>query len=170
MAFKKEESRKDNFFGIIILCAVVLLGLATVFCRLENNRKINFADRSAYRAVFLDNGEVYFGQLQKSYGNYLRLNNVYYFKVGQVVDENIQPDVQLMKLGNEIHQPKNYLDINREHILFIQELASDSKILPLMKNFDQIKASATQNQKPAETLPTEENVTTTEETTEIPAE
>ena len=166
MARKKGGAREDNFFGIIIFLTIIILGLAAIYCRITSRQSQGVARASVYRAVFLDNGEVYFGQLQNNRNGYLRLNDVYYFKVGQVIDENIQPDIQLMKLGSEIHQPKGYLDINRQHILFIQELAADSKILNLIQNFDEIKKSALQA--PAATLPAIANVTSTDDTEVLP--
>jgi len=169
MVSKKGGVKKDNFFGTMVFLTLIILGLVVISCRLDVKQKQITSSNDVYRAVFLDNGEVYFGKTYNGGKGYLRLNDVYYFKVGQVIDENIQPDVQLMKLGSEIHQPKGFLDINRQHILFIQELSADSKILNLIQNFDQIKASAAA-QTPATTLPAIENATSTEDEETAPEE
>lgn len=88
-----------------------------------------------YQAVFLDNGQVFFGKLKNTEGTYLRLENAYYTKKQdlpadateeqkQAVDNN----VSLVKVGNEVYGPENSLNIKSEQVLFWQNLKSDSKV------------------------------------------
>ncbi len=164
---KKKGTNHDRFFGRFIIYALIIIGLLAIFCQIPTtrNQAVQTVPTSAstYRAVFLDNGEVYFGLLQNNSGAYLRLTDVYYLKVNSVAaTSSAQSGVQLMKLGTELHQPKNYLDINRQHVLFIQELSADSAILNLMQNYEQIKSSFSA----PESLPVVEDTTTTPDTSD----
>ena len=40
-----------------------------------------------------------------------------------------QPEFTLIKLGGELHGPKDQMTINRNQILFIEELKADSKVV-----------------------------------------
>ena len=99
----------------------------------EKNVEVSPIASGAYQAVFLDNGQVYFGKLTRRKGDFYRLEGVYYLQFRQNPqsgDSNSvsDSDFSLIKLGNEIHAPKDYMDINKEHILFMEDLKDDSKI------------------------------------------
>lgn len=105
-----------------------------------------------WHAVFLTNGQVYFGQLSDPDAQYATLNDVYYLQVQQTqaatptappVDPN-NPDAQaqvvdapqptpprltLIKFGTELHGPKDFMRLNRDHILFWEELKPDSQVV-----------------------------------------
>jgi len=34
----------------------------------------------------------------------------------------------LLKLGNEVHGPEDQMEINREHVVFIEKLKTDGKV------------------------------------------
>ena len=89
-----------------------------------------------YYAIFLDNSQVYFGQLEDRDGDFYRLEDVFY------LDSRPNPqDVQaaastsIVKLGNEAHGPKDYMDINRDHVLFIEEMKPDSKVVQAIAQY-----------------------------------
>jgi hypothetical protein len=88
---------------------------------------------SSYQAVFLANNQVYFGKLTNTLFRYPVLKDVYYLRVAQ----DLQPQnpntpssqIQLVKLGSEIHGPTAEMKINRDQILFIENLKNDSQIV-----------------------------------------
>ena len=105
---------------------------------------------SNYQAVFLSNGQVYFGKLRGLNSRYPVLTDVYYLvvtrplqqaaggeasKEGEVVaegeetPESEKPQYTLIKLGGELHGPQNKMVINRRHILFVEDLKDDSKVV-----------------------------------------
>jgi len=47
--------------------------------------------------------------------------------------------LQLIKLGKELHGPKDQMVLNRDHILFIEELSSDSKVVKSIEKYNQEK-------------------------------
>ena len=91
---------------------------------------------SDYSAIFLTNGQVYFGKVYTG-GEGLDLKDIYYLQVNQ----QIQPtttgatpaaeanNVVLVKLGQELHGPNDEMHINRSQILFTESLKSDSKVV-----------------------------------------
>ncbi len=84
------------------------------------------ASSDTYQAVFLDNGQVYFGKLEEREDAFYRLTSVYYMQLqGNTQDA---ADSVLVKLGSEVHGPADFMDINPDHILFIEDLAGDSKV------------------------------------------
>ena len=122
---------------LIVASFVLLLGIigyiGYVFC-LNALIKPN-----AFQAVFLSDGQVYFGKAANPWSKYVRLTDVYYFqaKDGLIPDVTMlgSGDMTLIKLGKEAHGPEDKLEINREQILFIQDLKDDSKVVKAIRDF-----------------------------------
>ncbi len=101
------------------------------------------ASGSDYQAVFLTNDQVYFGKVGRSFNDQVILTDIYYLQVGQPLQPSEpQPNVNLVKLGNELHGPADVMRINKDHILFIEDLKPDSQVVTAIKNY-QTTQSAT---------------------------
>lgn len=83
----------------------------------------------SYSAVFLDNNQVYFGLIKKSNLSTVTLTDVYYFGSRETSDRRDAEDLSLVKLGTELHGPKDGMKIFFEHILFIETLRDDSRVV-----------------------------------------
>lgn len=89
---------------------------------------------SGYQAVFLSNGQVYFGHLSAS-GRWLKLTNIYYLHVPQSTqsaDQQLQQTQQkpeLVKLGNELHGPQDVMYIEKDKVLFWENMKDDSQVV-----------------------------------------
>lgn len=88
-----------------------------------------------YQAVFLDNGQVFFGKLKNTKGEYLVLESAYYTKKADIPEDAteeqkaaIEANVSLSKVGNEVYGPDTSMSIRSEQVLFWQNLKSDSKV------------------------------------------
>ena len=95
-----------------------------------------------YQAVFLTNGQVYFGKLKNPDSAYVKLTDIYYLQVQQTVqpdqqkeDANKQPNVSLAKLGSELHGPEDTMYISRDQILFWENLKEDGKATQAIKDY-----------------------------------
>jgi len=91
------------------------------------------SSRTTWRAVFLENNQVYFGKLSYiPFWPTARLTDVYYLQVNQLQPEQPNSNISLIKLGNEIHGPKDAMTIPVFKILFWEDLRSDSQVVKLI--------------------------------------
>jgi hypothetical protein len=106
----------------IVVLALVVFGVIAV----------PGAKHQSWNAVFLTNGQVYFGQTTSQTPSTLVLEKVYYLEVAPSLQqgdaEASASDLTLVKLGNELHAPTDMMRINREHILFTEELQEDGAV------------------------------------------
>lgn len=88
--------------------------------------------RAGDYAVFLANGQVYFGSLMGETERSIVLADIYYLKATRPLltqdDLQSESDASLIKLGNELHGPEDRMEINRAHVLFIEKLRPDGKV------------------------------------------
>ena len=151
---QRRQPRKGNT-AVIILGAIVvaaLLGFAgwMLFLKQAPNHIASAAlNKDEYQAVFLSNGQVYFGKLQNTNGDFLSLKDIYYLQV----DSSIQPssgndsssvttksasdssNVQLIKLGNELHGPEDQMQVSKEQVIFWENLKQDGKVSKAIESY-----------------------------------
>jgi hypothetical protein len=122
----------------IVIIAVIVVGLFW-FNKLPVGSGF-VSDNDAYQAVFLTNGQVYFGKLSRTNSQYPVLTNIYYLQVSQglqPIDATVpQPGVSLVKLGDELHGPQDAMFINRDQILFYEDLKNDAQVVQAIKRFE----------------------------------
>jgi hypothetical protein len=80
-----------------------------------------------YQAVFLSNGQTYFGRLIDRIGPYVKIEHAYYIQTTGA-DDQAPPESRLIKRGNELHQPLPVVLIPRTAILFVEDLRPDSPV------------------------------------------
>ncbi len=121
--------------GIIIGLIVLALLFALYWFNL-----LPFNLISKYQAVFLANGQVYFGKISGEKGDYMKLASIYYLQVQQPVQPaektTSQPNLQLVKLGSELHGPEDTMYIAKNQILFYEDLKNDSQVVQAIKKFE----------------------------------
>jgi hypothetical protein len=100
-------------------------------------------EASDYSAVFLANGQVYFGKLARPTSEYVSLTDVFYLRIQQQLQPPSEEDqadtpkreTQLIKLGQELHGPVDEIKINRDQVLFIERMKTDSRVVQGIKKF-----------------------------------
>lgn len=98
-----------------------------------------FLEDKAYYAFFLTNDQVYFGHIKKTDATTIEITDVYYLRTNSnLSDKALQDDetnlhVTLIKLGQEIHGPMNKMFLNRQQILFWEQLREDGRIVSTIK-------------------------------------
>lgn len=124
---------------LFIAAAIVLLGMTWLLIFSKNSGESKYVDTDKLQAVFLNGGQVYFGNITGLNSDYMRLNNIYYLRVNQQVQprqgEQTQQDISLVKLGCELHGPEDQMVINQEQILFWENLKSDGKVTEAVKQY-----------------------------------
>lgn len=119
--------------GLLVVAAAAIgyLSYAT------GNKKAATKTEKPYQAVFLTNGQVYFGKITKVTAAHTYLTDIYYLQVQQSIqppdpnkkeDSQQQPQLSLIKLGNEIHKPKDEMAVSNEQILFTEEIQNDGQV------------------------------------------
>jgi uncharacterized protein (UPF0333 family) len=143
-----------NTKNLLVIIIVIIVGIAAYFIifnrdnsliKKSNNTQNNEQQTNdKYQAVFLTNGQVYFGKLEDKGGNYVKLTDIYYLQAQDKVqpkDENTandQSNLTLIKLGKELHAPADEMNISRQQILFWEDITADGKV---MKAIEEYKAN-----------------------------
>lgn len=121
-----------------VFAVVAWMGLSSM----QNNSSA--IDTSKYQAVFLTNGQVYFGKLQSYDSEYMKLTDIFYLQTnsGDNTDsKNPQKttsdngDVRLVKLGDEIHGPEDQMVISKDQMLFYENLKPKGKVAQSIDEF-----------------------------------
>ncbi|MBA3758861.1 hypothetical protein H0X10_04530 [Candidatus Saccharibacteria bacterium] len=139
------KRKKVNVFSGMKLASVALLFSATALIVAlvyflavsKNSGEAKYVDDSKMQAVFLNGGQVYFGRIEDLTSKYLRMGNIYYLRVNQTVQPNQENgtqqqtaanDISLVKLGCELHGPTDEMLINREQVIFWENLKEDGQV------------------------------------------
>lgn len=130
----KESKKRITLILAIVAAVLVLAGLIFGYQAMMGSP----IAKDKYQAVFLTNGQVYFGKLQRI-GDYYKLTNVYYLQASQTAEGSNSPQqaadtksnggVQLIKLGNEVHGPEDSMVIDKSQVLFFENLKNDGKVV-----------------------------------------
>ena len=125
------SDRPHKYYWLVavscVVIAIVLLGAYSVLTRSQSD---------VYQAVFLSNGQVYFGKIAHRGWRSLSVRDVYYLQVKTTPTSSAPTDdLSLIKLGNELHGPEDGLEINWDHVLFIESLRSDSRVVSAIENY-----------------------------------
>lgn len=132
-----------NIMSVSVLfgVAILLLLLAVLFARGNNNgNEFKYVQGDKYQAVFLNNGQVYFGNIRALNGKYVDLADVYYLTQNTTANASGQQqasgDYTLVKLGcQQIHSPLDRMLINRDQVTFWENLKTDGKVAKSIAEF-----------------------------------
>lgn len=125
---------------LILVVVVILVGLYIV-SRFTSWNILNVnktatapADAKGWSAVFLTNGQVYFGKIANQNDKNIVLKEIYYLQVAQSPQpapegQTAQQNISLVKLGNELHGPEDAMNINMAQVLFTEALKKDSRVV-----------------------------------------
>lgn len=146
MRYERGSSR--IIWTILVVLIILIVGGGALFAAKKFWHKAPAT--SEYQAVFLSNGQVYFGKLDFQRG-WVVLKDIYYLQVTESLqpasgNNNTTPTsanpqqannqkVQLVKLGSELHGPENTMYLSKDQILFWENMKSDSKVLQSIRQY-----------------------------------
>ena len=140
---RPRKGRAVMIIGLILGFVLLAAGIGG-YCFLSRSQLSTQIDSGKYQAVFLSSGQVYFGKLTAVDSQYLKLSGVFYIQSQQDAasdeDQITTQDstgMQLIKLGEEVHGPEDTMVINRDQMLFFENLKSDGKVTQLIKQHSQ---------------------------------
>lgn len=167
--FEKPDHKKGGFLRIIIIILILAIVVLAILYAISQYTKWDvlgvkkgptntatpgfFGPTGDWQAVFLTNGQVYFGRLKNVTSDYPELSDIYYLQVQQVPiqpaaqpaspEKGVQPAQQtqqqliMIKFGTELHRPADKMFINKDHVMFYEDLTIDS---PVVKSIEEYKA------------------------------
>lgn len=125
----------------LALAALAVVAVAFVlFTYLGKSGQTQYLNKKNYQAVFLNNGQVYFGNIQDFNDKYVNLTNIYYLQTNnsdgqQQQQASSNTNVSLVKLGCELHAPFDRMVINSEQVLFWENLKDDSQVVKAIAQY-----------------------------------
>jgi hypothetical protein len=142
----RDNSGKWNRIGIAaVVAAVVVLIVAAIFAISASNNKANkegsYVNTSKLQAVFLNTGQVYFGNIKTLNSKFFVLTNIYYLQTSNsssgASSSSSANNVSLVKLGCELHEPYDQMVINRDQVTFWENLQDGGQVAKAVKQFEQ---------------------------------
>ncbi len=133
----KKPKRKPILLAVAALAIVALVFFGGTWL-MNRSGFFGYIDGGKYQAVFLTNGQVYFGKLHTGNDSTVRLTDIFYLQTTeaaaadgtnpQETSTDAKSDVQLIKLGSEIHGPTDEMIISRDQVLFYENIKTDGTV------------------------------------------
>lgn len=145
MEVKRRSPKLIAIVFSMAFAALLLIGAAELLAwnNMSNKNSLSDIDTNGYQAVFLSNGQVYFGKLQGASSEYVKLTDVWYLRASETDTSTPSNKIQessgdsanatIIKLGNEVHGPKDAMLISKNQVLFYENLKDDGKVMKAIK-------------------------------------
>ena len=135
----QSNKRGASLINMVLIVVISLLVIASAFFYISTMRYTAF-DRS-FQVVVLDTGEVFVGKVAREHEDTIELTNVYYLPVsGEDLYSQeynaIHGELSVVKIGNELHGPEDHMVITRGHVVYIQNLKEDSRIVAAIEEYE----------------------------------
>jgi hypothetical protein len=131
----------------VLAVAVILVGLSLLIYSNTNDTKdteSSYIKTSKLQAVFLNTGQVYFGNINTLNNNFLVLSNIFYLQTTSsgssttaTSASSSASNVTLVKLGCELHMPYDQMIINRSQVTFWENLQSNGQVAKAVISYEQ---------------------------------
>lgn len=143
-----KSGNAKKLIAVMIVVVIVAVVLWALVGRSLGSSSGTMIDGGKYQAVFFTNGQVYFGKLKEADRGYYVLNDIFYLQTQaapgedesgnpQETNSDAAADVQLIKLGSEVHGPEDEMVINREQVLFYENLKADGRVSKSIAEYKQ---------------------------------
>lgn len=126
---------------ILLISTATLAVAAIVFLAMGGGpNEDKYLDKNKLQAVFLNNGQIYFGKISTLNEKFARMTQIYYLRQNPVVQpegkqQQNQSTLELVKLGCEVHGPDDEMIISREQISYWENLKNDSLMAQKVNEF-----------------------------------
>ncbi|HEY1646146.1 MAG TPA: hypothetical protein VGF75_07350 [Candidatus Saccharimonadales bacterium] len=122
--------------SVLVVCVLIVVIGLLVFLAVgdwTNHSESSYIQSNKLQAVFLNTGQVYFGNINKLNDNYLVLTNIFYLQTNSsstssTTTSTTPTSVSLVKLGCEIHAPLDQMIINRDSVTFWENLSPSGQV------------------------------------------
>jgi len=123
----------------LFLVALMVLGAMMLFqgCDKQGDTKEKLSFKTEYQAILMNNGQFFFGKMEKAESAYPVLKNVIYIRQ-QMDPKTKEVKSTMFKRSWEVHAP-DMMYINASSIVFIEPVSPDSKVAQLIKQVESQK-------------------------------
>lgn len=129
----------DHQLGVQVRIARVVIALAIFTASFLIVKAWDFVvtppvGHARYQAVFLVNGQTYFGRYLDRLGPYIKVEEPFYIQQQGtgVQTVGVTPELKIVRRGGELHQPGTEMLIPKDAILFVEDLRVDSQVAQFM--------------------------------------
>lgn len=123
---------------LLFSIAIIILAIAALTF-FSGNTESKAIKKNAYQAVFLNNGQVYFGNIQSLSDKFIDLQNIYYLQTNNQnssdQSSSSNNNVSLVKLGCELHAPYDQMVINRDQVIFWENLKDSGQVVKAIAQY-----------------------------------
>ena len=131
--FVNEEPKNNKSWVAIILLVIIVVLVGILLSVYKGDLDKEFK----YKAIYLDNNQVYYAKVVREDAVSIYLDDVFYIQTQQqtVPAEEGEEEPQvvnvpvLIQRGDEFHKPEGLLQINRDKLIAIEEIGEGSEIL-----------------------------------------
>jgi hypothetical protein len=126
----------------IVAVVILLIGLIGFIAFGGPKSEDSFVDTNKLQAVFLNTGQVYFGNVKSLNSQYFVVTNIYYLQTSNAsgssasASSSANTNVTLVKLGCELHMPNDQMVINSDQVTFWENLQSDGQVAKAVATFE----------------------------------
>jgi len=131
--YSKSGRRQPGLLVVVLLVVIVVLAGLIFYSSQVGTRP----QELRYKAIYLDTGQVYYAKVVKTDELNVYLDDVYYVQPQEQTlpptEEGGEPQAitvpTFVSRSSEAHKPQGWLEINREKVVAMEELAPDSPVL-----------------------------------------
>jgi len=134
---KKRNQKKNNLtkwgtFGLGVIVVILLIAVVIAVGFSQPKSQASYVYTNKLQAVFLNTGQVYFGNITTINPQYLVLTNIFYLQTNSTKSSSstssTNSNVSLVKLGCELHAPYDQMVINMPQVTFWENLKSTGQV------------------------------------------
>lgn len=133
---EEERKKKKTLIGAIVAVLAVAFLAVGVWLMTQHAGIPSYIDKSKYQAVFLQNGEFYFGKVESMTPQEITLKKVFYLQKAATPNETEtateKTDLEIVRIVDTVHAPEDMMMIERSQVLYVENLNPDSQVVKLM--------------------------------------
>lgn len=129
---------RAEMFTILLGVALLLVAVALYAGLANTGAESKQITTKEYQAVFLTNGQVYFGKVTDLNSKYMVLRNVFYIENNSANPSTTtqNSNYTLRKLGTtELHMPEDMMVVNRDTMTFWENLKDTSQVVTKINEY-----------------------------------
>lgn len=134
----KAPTKRKWLQAAIIIVVLVIIIVAFLWMGAHRGSSDVGIDNGKYQAVFTADGQVYFGKLHAQGNGFLKLTDAYYLENSKSSKDSstqtgASSNLQLTKLHSKIYGPGDEVILQKDQLLYFENLRSDGQVAQLIK-------------------------------------